>query len=411
MAVDYRIQVADPAGAYQLGQMRFHDLQAAREQASQAPLRKRMQELGVQRQEQAVKAQEIDFQNENVRRYMTDAYRISQIEDPNLRVQEATRLAESYLQTPDPTDDEAAGNILSSIENGTFDQLLGATVEAAQASGIVKPPRQASQASVPDSIEEAQFAYPDDPVKQREYVARRARGSAQTAEERAAIAKAETMARGEAELEISERAAKTPGTPEYQRVLEAETKRAEESRRAAEAAAKELERSKAGKVKEANARRYSTIVSEHIDDAIKTVVENPFWTTGFVGGQVLSGLGGTEASNLKATLDTIEAGVAFDRLQAMRDASPTGGALGQVSEMELTLLKAALGSVRQSQSADQLERRLLRMKEVYNDIVHGQAGAPDQSAPTEFGSVEEAEAANLPPGTEIIIGGRRAIVE
>ena len=38
----------------------------------------------------------------------------------------------------------------------------------------------------------------------------------------------------------------------------------------------------------------------------------------------------------------------------MRDASPTGGALGQVSERELGYLQSVLGSLEQSQTADEL---------------------------------------------------------
>jgi hypothetical protein len=39
----------------------------------------------------------------------------------------------------------------------------------------------------------------------------------------------------------------------------------------------------------------------------------------------------------------------------MREASPTGGALGSISESELGLLKATLGSLRQSQSQEQFQ--------------------------------------------------------
>ena len=38
----------------------------------------------------------------------------------------------------------------------------------------------------------------------------------------------------------------------------------------------------------------------------------------------------------------------------MRDASPTGGALGQVSERELGFLQSVFGSLDQSQSAEEL---------------------------------------------------------
>ena len=49
---------------------------------------------------------------------------------------------------------------------------------------------------------------------------------------------------------------------------------------------------------------------------------------------------GTEAQATAAKLDTIKANIGFDKLQKMRDASPTGGALGQVSERELGFLQS-----------------------------------------------------------------------
>ena len=84
-----------------------------------------------------------------------------------------------------------------------------------------------------------------------------------------------------------------------------------------------------------------------------------FWTTGFVGGAA-SRIEGTPAYNLSRTLDTLKATAGFDTLQQMRDNSPTGGALGQVTERELSLLQATWGSVEQAQSQAQFERALER---------------------------------------------------
>ena len=54
--------------------------------------------------------------------------------------------------------------------------------------------------------------------------------------------------------------------------------------------------------------------------------------------------------------------IGFDRLQAMRDASPTGGALGQVSERELSQLNASIANLRQSQSLGQFKSNLAIVK-------------------------------------------------
>jgi len=48
---------------------------------------------------------------------------------------------------------------------------------------------------------------------------------------------------------------------------------------------------------------------------------------------------------LGKNVSTLSANFAFDALQAMRDASKTGGALGAVSEIELELLKNSISAV------------------------------------------------------------------
>lgn len=76
----------------------------------------------------------------------------------------------------------------------------------------------------------------------------------------------------------------------------------------------------------------------------------------------LAGIKGTPQYDLAAQIDTIKANVGFQALQAMRNASPTGGALGQVSEMENRLLQSTLASLDQGQSPDQLKANLAKVK-------------------------------------------------
>lgn len=93
-------------------------------------------------------------------------------------------------------------------------------------------------------------------------------------------------------------------------------------------------------------------------------------TTGIIGASSKA-IPGTPAYDLSATVDTIKANIGFDKLQAMRDASPTGGALGQVSEMENRLLQATLGNLETSQSPAQFRENLQLVKEQINRIVNG----------------------------------------
>jgi len=115
---------------------------------------------------------------------------------------------------------------------------------------------------------------------------------------------------------------------------------------------------------------YQQSALDAIDDAISYVkkdsIINP--TAGFLS-DTAKGIGGTDAANLDAALSTITSSVGFDRLQAMRDASPTGGALGQVSENELRQLNASLGSISQRQDDKQLLKNLEKIKAQYSSAV------------------------------------------
>ena len=65
------------------------------------------------------------------------------------------------------------------------------------------------------------------------------------------------------------------------------------------------------------------------------------------------------------TVETVSATIGFDRLQRMRNESPTGGALGQVAVKELDFLQATQGSLSQLQSGPQLLDNLQRLGEQY----------------------------------------------
>lgn len=104
----------------------------------------------------------------------------------------------------------------------------------------------------------------------------------------------------------------------------------------------------------------SGTVNSLIDNALQQA--GP-WTTGFVG-SVASLVAGTPAHDLSKTLTGIQANLGFETLQDMRDNSPTGGALGQVSNIELELLQSAWGSVMLSQSEPQLRQNLERIKQI-----------------------------------------------
>jgi len=77
---------------------------------------------------------------------------------------------------------------------------------------------------------------------------------------------------------------------------------------------------------------------------------------------LLSSVPESSARNFRAELDTLKANIAFNELTAMREASKTGGALGQVSNIELGLLQSALGALDQGQSPENLKAQLEKIK-------------------------------------------------
>ncbi len=100
-------------------------------------------------------------------------------------------------------------------------------------------------------------------------------------------------------------------------------------------------------------------VDTDIDKAIGMADD---WTTGFFGA-IAEHVPGTKGHNLAKTLGSIKARVGFEEIQNMRDNSKTGGALGQVSERELSRLEAAQGALEQSQTKEQFIENLKRLKE------------------------------------------------
>lgn len=130
-------------------------------------------------------------------------------------------------------------------------------------------------------------------------------------------------------------------------------------------------------------QRYGNIILSDIGRAMEKIENAPWYspTAGFFG-NILKNVGGTPAADVQALTTTIRASIAFDRLQAMREASPNGGALGQITERELERLEATLGSLSQAQSEEQLLENLDRLNEIHSAIMAKAAAYPNAA---EFG--------------------------
>jgi len=81
---------------------------------------------------------------------------------------------------------------------------------------------------------------------------------------------------------------------------------------------------------------------------------------------------GTPAFDLKKAITTLQAILSFSALQEMRNASKTGGALGQVSERELDLLGSTVSNLDIGLSPEILIANLQTIEQTFNNL---QAGA------------------------------------
>ena len=151
----------------------------------------------------------------------------------------------------------------------------------------------------------------------------------------------------------------------------------------AERASGAIDAAEAAAGKDALEERAGRVVIEDIG-RLKTLVEEAPWYSPAIGfgSGLFESVRGSNAADALALANTIRGNIGFDRLQQMRDASPTGGALGQVSEQELATLQAVLGSLEASQSEEQFVENLDRLGEIYTGIMTKFSAYPNAA---EFG--------------------------
>lgn len=124
---------------------------------------------------------------------------------------------------------------------------------------------------------------------------------------------------------------------------------------------KQSDKAEAKLIKEEGAVAHANKVITDVLDA-KNLVTG--MTTGLIGkGQ--SFVPGTDAFTLKERISTIKANLGFDRLQQMRDASPTGGALGQVAVQELQALQSSVASLDVGLPKKELDKNLGKIQSHY----------------------------------------------
>ncbi|WP_369916540.1 hypothetical protein AB8810_11145 [Xanthomonas sp. NCPPB 3005] len=113
---------------------------------------------------------------------------------------------------------------------------------------------------------------------------------------------------------------------------------------------------------------------------------------------------GSTAANARAELEALRSQIGFSVLQAMRDASKTGGALGSVSEQENRLLQSNLAALAGSQSAESFRANLKKVMD-YASAAKGRMQAAYQR---QYGGAQQP--ADPTPASPQGSGGGRTIV-
>ncbi|TEA78636.1 hypothetical protein [Allopusillimonas ginsengisoli] len=103
--------------------------------------------------------------------------------------------------------------------------------------------------------------------------------------------------------------------------------------------------------------------------------------TGYVG--MFPNVPGGEAADAQAMLENLKSQVGFSVLQAMREASKTGGALGAVSDKENEMLQNNLAALQNSQSPEQFRENVKKIV----DFARGSKERLKQAYARQYGDV------------------------
>lgn len=127
----------------------------------------------------------------------------------------------------------------------------------------------------------------------------------------------------------------------------------------------ELERIQAEKKRQAGAATATanqSSVIQNVDEAIAMV--NPF-TAGL--GSFAAVVPGSPQFALASTIKSIKANLGVDKIQEMRANSPTGGALGSTSNLELDQLQSSVAALDQGLDDKVLKKNLEKVKKHYEN--------------------------------------------
>ena len=115
----------------------------------------------------------------------------------------------------------------------------------------------------------------------------------------------------------------------------------------------------------------ANVVTRDIDRVLERLDTAVLPVTGLGATTMAALVGGSPAADVKRLRDSLEANIAFNKLNELRQQSPTGGALGNVTDKDMDLLKAVVGSLSQDQSPRQFRENLLNVRAEFMRVIHG----------------------------------------
>lgn len=180
-------------------------------------------------------------------------------------------------------------------------------------------------------------------------------------------------------------------SPEYAEHLRQE---AEEARKAGKAGTEAATAAETAATAEAHDYLGNFAIGRESDRAVKLIdagEEKPFFGNTGWGYMLFSGLPG-EQRDLKNAIETIKSNITVQELENMRRASPTGGALGNITEKEEAMLGRLFGAIDPVGDPAIAREQILQFKEAVRLMT---SGIPDPTAPKGRRFPTEAELGDL----------------
>ena len=153
------------------------------------------------------------------------------------------------------------------------------------------------------------------------------------------------------------------------------------------AAQEQTRRTEAEAARTAGREQFGEIVRQDIDALLNKLTEedklsgtdkfNPFTRVTGVPGKAGEKLPGSARVSAQSFVDSIRANIGFDRLDRMRQESPTGGALGNITNEELKQLQSSLGAINLDADPKDIRRNLLRLRDIYTKVIRKAEAYPN----------------------------------